>query len=178
MQHWLIKVPPLDRLTKWVKHQKENLIKKNNFNIDLYTFMLLSLHIFSATNYTEIIYLWIYYFYLWYFTLHLIYSTNIRTIKFEFHILSPSAEKWVWIEPDFSSFYCHYLMIFQSSATNVFSMRSDLEYHPIRTFFFVVGKSKGNFSTATVNRVSETNPNRVSVTQFTTSSSTTIFVYL
>ena len=93
--------------------------------------MLLSLDIFSATNYTEIIYLWIYnYFYLWYFTLHLIYSTNIRTIKFEFHILSPSAEKWVWIEPDFSSFYC---------ATNVFSMRrSDLEYHLIRPFFLLL----------------------------------------
>ena len=172
MQHWLIKVPPLDRLTKWVKHQKENLIKKIiSTLIYVYTFMLLSLHIFSATNYTEIIYLWIYnYFYLWYFTLHLIYSTNIRTIKFEFHILSPSAEKWVWIEPDFSSFY---------SATNVFSMRrSDLEYHLIRPFVVVVAKNKGNFSTATVNRVSETNLNRVSVTQFTTSSSTTIFVYL
>ena len=110
--------------------------------IYVYTFMLLSLHLFSATNYTEIIYLWIYYFYLWYFTLHLIYSTNSRNIKFEFHILSPSAEKWVWIEPDFSSFYCHYLMTFQSSATNVFSMRSDLEYHLIRTFFLLLEKIK------------------------------------
>ena len=156
------------------KTSKGKFDKKNNFNIDLciYIYVAFIAYIFCNQLYRNYLLMNIQLLLLMIFHVapHL-YSTNIRTIKFEFHILSPSAEKWVWIEPDFSSFY---------SATNVFSMRrSDLEYHLIRPFFVVVvAKNKGNFSTATVNRVSETNLNRVSVTQFTTSSSTTIFVYL